>query len=112
MVNVARPYDCPYLGCTPLFVQQRICYGRMGALRQDPDWRKYEGDKDDLLKNTHRICLDGEEQYQVNAADCLYDAEGCIAVIQDVLANGLYNPLPGLAVPDPLGRLHRILGES
>jgi hypothetical protein len=107
-----RPEDCPDPSCSPLFVRQRLCWGRMVKARPDPNWQLYEGDKDDLLKNTHRTCLDGEEQYQVNAADCLYDAEGCIAVIQDVLARKLYNPCPDLAVPDPLGRLRRILGEE
>jgi hypothetical protein len=84
----------------------------MAKIAVDPNWQLYEGDPENLLKNTHRNCLDGEEQYQVNAADCLYEAEACIAVLKDVSANGLYNPLPDLAVPDPLGRLQRILAAG
>ncbi len=107
-----RPANCHDPNCLPLLVRQRICYGRLRRAVVDPNWRKYEGDKDDLLKNTHRVCLDGEEDAKINAADCLYDAEGCIAVIKDVLAHNLYNPLPDLAVSDPVDRLIGILGEK
>ncbi|MCL4500444.1 MAG: cell wall hydrolase [Deltaproteobacteria bacterium] len=103
-----RPADCPYPeGCTPLFVRSRLCYGRMAQLKIDPDVEKYDGDARNPIKNSHRCCLDGEEDAQLNKADAYYEMRGLAEVLLDGQVS--YNPLPAQGIDDAADRLSRRL---